>query len=94
LRAAVFVRDTTEGRPAQKAQTKDSLQTNERERKVKSLVHTVRQTLKDFAGQDDETIENVWEFIERTEMEIFNEDVSALKDDVLSALIGQKQLGE
>ena len=84
VRAAVFVRDTAEGRPAQKVQVEGSLQLKERERQVKFLVHTIKAIRHDLA--DETSVEEIWTVVERRELEVFGESVGHLRGDVLAAL--------
>ena len=84
VRAAVFVRDTAEGRPAQKVQVEGSLQLRERERQVKFLVHTIKAIRHDLA--DETSLEEIWTVVERRELEVFGESVGHLRGDVLAGL--------
>src|SRR5216683_4987512 len=70
VKAAAFVRDTAEGRPAQKVQMEGSLQIKERDRQVRFLAYTIKQTMQDLG--DGTTVEQIWTVVEQREMEIFN----------------------
>jgi hypothetical protein len=84
VKAAAFVRDTAEGRPAQKVQVEGSFETKERERQVGFLSHAIRKTYEELGGKV--TIEEIWSVAEEREREIFQENVQDLRPAVFAAL--------
>jgi Family of unknown function (DUF5681) len=84
VNAATFVRDTAEGKPPQRIEMQGSLQTKERERQVRFLIHTVKQTQQQIGGEV--SVEQVWQVIEARELELFQENVQDLRPAVFAAL--------
>ena len=59
---------------------------------VRFLVHTIKQTQQQIGGEV--TVEEIWQTIERREMEVFNENVQDLRPAVFAALgVGDEKTG-
>jgi hypothetical protein len=82
--------DRCEGRTAQKLSIDQDTNAHERERQVRFLVYTIKRTRQELGAKV--TVEEIWQTIERREMEIFNENVQDLRLAVFVALgIGDEQ---
>jgi len=90
VRAFEAVRDTVEGKPAQRVHIEGGFESKERERQVRFLSHTIKRTYEELGGKV--TVEEIWQVVEGREREIFAEDVSPLKEAVLATVMGQKQI--
>lgn len=93
VNAATFVRDTAEGKPAQRVEIQGGAETRDRDRQIRFLVHTIKTTQQRLGG--DVSVERIWTVIEQKEATIFGEDVTPLRDLVLAELMGEpmKQVG-
>jgi hypothetical protein len=86
VRAFEAVRDTVEGRPAQRIRMEDSLQiTHEQQRQVRFLVHTIKQTQRELGGET--SVEEIWAVVEEREKTLFGESVEHLRSYWLSFAI-------
>jgi len=84
VRAFEAIRDTVEGKPAQRIDMGGSLQiTKERERQVRFLAHVIKETQQEVGGAV--SVAKLWMVVEERER-ILGEDVSELRDAVLAAL--------
>jgi len=81
VRAFEAIRDTVEGKPAQRVMVDESPDQRDRERQVKFLTRTIKTVAADGAS-----VEEIWEYVEKKEMTLFNEDISHLKPLVMAEL--------
>lgn len=65
-------------------QSPASPETRERDRQVRFLSYTIKQTREEVGGKV--TVEEIWNVVERRELEMCGEDVSQLRDAVLATL--------
>lgn len=84
VRAAAEIADRTEGKATQRIDMQESIETRERERQVRFLVHTIKTTQQQIGG--DVSVERIWAVVEERESTVFGESVGHLRPAVFAAL--------
>lgn len=84
VRAFEAVRDTVEGKPAQRVEIQGGVESKERQRQVRFLSHAVKRTYEDLGAKV--TVEEIWTVVEAREHDVFGESVGHLRPAVFAAL--------
>ena len=81
VRAFEVIRDTVEGKPPQRVEMVADPNEHERQRQVKFLTRTIK-----TVQTDGVSVEEIWQYVEQKERDMFGEDISQLKPLVMAAL--------